>query len=138
MHLLTLLTVFRMVVLPVQFQDRELGTTREQQQALVLQAQEYFNRQFAGTGKTFVFELAQPVTLTHPVAWYGTNYPDRKDIRLADAVREACLLLKDQVENPDVPVIRLRVETRIVERESVCDISEHVPFERTGVETVVG
>lgn len=98
MHLLTLLTVFRMVVLPVQFQDRELGTTREQQQVLVLQAQEYFNRQFAGTGKTFVFELAQPVTLAHPVAWYGTNYPDRKDIRLQDAVREACLLANDQVD----------------------------------------
>ena len=98
MHLLTLLSIFRMVVLPVQFQDRELGTTREQQQALVQQAQEYFNRQFAGTGTTFVFELAPATTLQHPVAWYGTNYPDRKDIRLADAVREACLLLKDQVD----------------------------------------
>ena len=98
MHLLTLLSIFRMVVLPVQFQDRELGTTREQQLALVQQAQEYFNRQFAGTGTTFVFELAPAATLQHPAAWYGTNYPDRKDIRLADAVREACLQLKDQVD----------------------------------------
>ena len=46
MHLLTLLTIFRMVVLPVQFQDRELGTTPEQQEVLVQQAEEYFNRQF--------------------------------------------------------------------------------------------
>ena len=60
------------------------------------------------------------------------------DVFPKDIGKWAVMLLKDQVENPDVPVIRLRVETRIVERESVCDISEHVPFERTGVETVVG
>lgn len=90
MHLLTLLTIFRMVVLPVQFQDRELGTTPEQQEVLVQQAEEYFNRQFAGTGRTFRFELGPTVVLRHSVAWYGSNYPDRKDTHLADAVREAC------------------------------------------------
>ena len=90
MHLLTLLTIFRMFVLPVQFQDRELTTTPEQQQALVRQAQEYFNRQYTGTGQTFRFELGPTVTLRHSVSWYGSNFPDRKDTHLADAVREAC------------------------------------------------
>ena len=90
MNVLMLLTIFRMVVLPVQFEDRELATSRAEQQALVRQMQDYFNRQFTGSDRTFRFELALPVTLPHPVGWYGANYPDRKDIRLADAVREAC------------------------------------------------
>lgn len=90
MNVLILLTIFRMVVLPVQFEDRELTSSRAEQQALVRQMQDYFNRQFTGSDRTFHFELAPTATLPHPVAWYGANYPDRKDIRLADAVREAC------------------------------------------------
>ena len=98
MHLLTLLTIFRMFVLPVQFQDRELTTTPEQQQALVRQAQEYFNRQYTGTGQAFRFELGPTVTLRHSVSWYGSNFPDRKDTHLADAVREACQAVRDAVD----------------------------------------
>ena len=93
-----LLTVFRMVVLPVQFEDRELATSRAQQEKLVRQMQDYFDRQFAVSGTTFRFELAPTVTLGHPAGWYGANYPDRKDIRLADAVREACQQVNDRVD----------------------------------------
>ena len=116
MLLTLLLGVFRMIVLPVEFQDREFTTTPEQQAALVQQAEDYFNRQFnaaggqpgtsnnkintkAGAeGTTFVFELGPAVTLGHPMAYYGANYSDRRDIRIQDAVREACNKLKDEID----------------------------------------
>ena len=97
MNLFVALSIFRMVVLPVQFEDRELQTSRAQQQLMLQQAQTYFDRQFASTGQTFRFELGPTVTLGHPVAWYGANHPDRKDFRLAEAVREACLAANDKV-----------------------------------------
>ncbi len=40
----------------------------------------------------------------------------------------AVKLLRDKIENPAGPVIRLRIETTIIERESVCDFSDTVPF----------
>ena len=117
MFLTLLLTVFRMVVLPVEFQDRQFVTSREEQEALVQQAEMYFNRQFsvgqinsnsktkAGAaskaiddGMTFAFELAPAVTLSHAVAYYGANYSDRRDIRIQEAVREACNKLKDEID----------------------------------------
>lgn len=96
--LLVLLSVFRMVVLPVQFEDRELATARAQQEELVQQAQAYFDRQFAGSGTTFRFELAPAVTLQQKAAWYGANYPDRKDVRIGEAVREACMQAQGKVD----------------------------------------
>ncbi len=97
MKFFVLLSIFRMVVLPVQFEDRKLQSTHEEQEALLQQAEAYFERQFASTGQAFSFELGPTVSLAHPVAWYGANYPDRKDVRLADAVREACLAANGQV-----------------------------------------
>ena len=99
MLLTLLLNVFRMVVLPVEFQDRQFVTGREEQQAVVQQAEDYFNRQFAAEdGMTFQFELATAVTLSHPVSYYGANYSDRRDIRIQEAVREACNKLKDEID----------------------------------------
>lgn len=40
----------------------------------------------------------------------------------------AVTLLRERICNPLGPVIRLRVETSLVERESVCDYSDYVPF----------
>ena len=40
----------------------------------------------------------------------------------------AIRILLDHIENPDSPIIRFRVETSLVERESVCDFSDHVPL----------
>lgn len=39
----------------------------------------------------------------------------------------AVTLLCDQITNPFGPVIRLRIETTLVERESVCDFADYVP-----------
>jgi len=84
-----LLSVFRMIVLPVEFPDRAFTATPAQLEATVRQAERYFNRQFDGK-TTFEFTLAPVTTLSRETAYYGANYSDRKDINLAEAVREAC------------------------------------------------
>ena len=40
----------------------------------------------------------------------------------------AVRILLDQIENPDSPVIRFRVETSLIERESVCNFADHIPI----------
>lgn len=93
-----LLSVFRMIVLPVEFADRPFSATPQELQATVRQAEQYFNRQFEGSGTSFRFELAPSVTLTQKCAWYGANQPERRDVRLGDAVREACRQLQGRVD----------------------------------------
>lgn len=51
------------------------------------------------------------------------------DVYANDIGKWSVQLLKDQIENPDAPVIRLRLETKIIERESVCDFADYVPFD---------
>jgi len=91
MHLLiaTLLAAYRMIVIPVQFEDREFVTDRDDIAGRLFRTESYFNAQFRGT-KTFSIDLAPTVTLSHNAAYYGANYPDRKDVLLHEAVREAC------------------------------------------------
>ncbi|MBP5337660.1 MAG: immune inhibitor A [Bacteroidales bacterium] len=92
-----LLTVFRMVVLPVQFPDRQFTHSRQALEADVARAEAYFNRQFGG-GMTFRFDLAPAaVTLSRPYAWYGADAADRKDVRFGEAVREALDLQQGQL-----------------------------------------
>ena len=96
MMLLTLLTVFRMVVLPVQFSDRQFTQSREQMEAMAAQAEAYFNRQFGGA-TTFQFDLAPITTLSHTLEWYGANDGARRDVRVAEAVREAVQAQQTQI-----------------------------------------
>ena len=86
MNALLLITVFRMVVIPVEFEDRGFAAGREEQAAMVQEAEAYFNRQYGE--KAFEFALGPLVRLGREVAWYGADYPDRRDVRLGDAVRE--------------------------------------------------
>lgn len=88
--LLTLLTaVFRMVIIPAQFQDCSFTCSREELGEYCSSIQEYFNAEYRGS-KTFEFTLAPTVTLQYGHAYYCANYSDRKDILLHEAVREAC------------------------------------------------
>ena len=96
MFALTLITIFRMVVIPVEFEDRGFATGRSEQEAVVQEAAAYFNRQYGENA--FEFVLGPAVKLGHKVAWYGSDYPDRRDVRLGDAVREACTALQGQVD----------------------------------------
>ncbi len=92
-----ILTIFRMVVIPVQFEDREFGCTAEELEATVSLSEEYFRRQFRG-GRDFSFDLAPIVTLPKKVAYYGSNYSDRRDVLLHEAVRTACSLSSGSVD----------------------------------------
>ena len=94
---LTLIAVFRMVVLPVQFQDREFRVSRGELEAETAAAEAYFNRQFAGE-REFRFELAPVRTLPKQLAYYGGNHAGQRDARLEEAVREACLLADADVD----------------------------------------
>ena len=85
-----------MVVIPVEFEDRGFAAGREEQAAMVQEAEAYFNRQYGE--KAFEFALGPQVRLGREVAWYGADYPDRRDVRLGDAVREACTALQGQVD----------------------------------------
>lgn len=84
-----LLAVFRMVVIPVQFEDREFVCTAGQLKETVRQAETYFNTQ-PGMDTGYSFDLAPIVTLPKKVSYYGANYSDRKDVLLHEAVRYAC------------------------------------------------
>ncbi len=85
----TLLTVFRMVVIPVQFEDRDFTCTVEQLGQTVQQAEDYFNSQ-PGLEDEYRFDLVPVITLPKPVSYYGANYSDRQDVLLHEAVRYAC------------------------------------------------
>ena len=96
-QLAILLSVFRMVVIPAQFQDRQFSCTEAELEQTVLLAQDYFNDQSGGETE-FIFDLAPAVTLSKPCSYYGSNYSDRRDALLYEAVREACSLVSDRID----------------------------------------
>ena len=96
MNALLLITVFKMVVIPVEFEDRGFAAGRSEQEAMVAEAEAYFNRQYGQ--QAFAFTLGPAVKLGHEAAWYGADYPDRRDVRLGDAVREACTAIQAQAD----------------------------------------
>ena len=91
------LAAFRMIVIPVQFQDRQFSCTEAELSATVLSAQEYWNDQL-GRYTGFSFDLAPVVTLSREYSYYGRNYSDRYDAQLYEAVREACRLSSGNVD----------------------------------------
>lgn len=92
---LILLSVFRMVVIPVQFSDTKFTASEEQLLNTVQSAESYFRAQPSGIlpGKPasgqVEFTLAPVVTVSEKLSYYGANYSDRKDVLLHEAVREA-------------------------------------------------
>ena len=96
MSVAVFLAVFRMVVLPVQFEDRPFAQSQQQLRETVAQAEAYFRRQY-GDAAGFQFDIAPVTTLAHPLAWYGANDGTRRDIRLHEAVREAVEAQQGQI-----------------------------------------
>lgn len=94
------LAVFRMVVIPAQFEDKAFVSSSVQIEKNMSTAEQYFNEQFQGI-KSFSFEIAPTVTLSRPLAYYGSNYPDRRDVLLHEAVREACILSDEAINFAD-------------------------------------
>lgn len=86
-----------MVVIPVQFQDLQFTCTETELASTVLAAQNYCNDQVAGQCN-FVFDLAPTVTLSKDHSYYGSNFSDRRDALLYEAVREACNLSSGNID----------------------------------------
>ncbi len=51
------------------------------------------------------------------------------DAHPCEAGKWAVKLLQERIENPTEPVVRLRIETTIIERESVCEFSRTIPYQ---------
>lgn len=86
--LLTILSVFRIAVIPAQFQDTEFTYGSEDIRPVLDKATQYLNTQFRGS-RTFEFTLASPVTLRHNISWYGANANSVHDQGIYEAVTEA-------------------------------------------------
>ena len=91
------LTVFRAVVIPVQFQDTEFTYGQEDLHQVIDKASQYLDTQFRGS-MTFEFTLASPVTLSHKRVWYGANAKDIHDQHIPDAVVEACRASDEEID----------------------------------------
>ena len=91
------LSVFRMVVIPVQFEDVSFSCGTDVLAAKVAEAERYFGDQPAGYDG-FEFDLAPVVTLGKEVSYYGANYSDRRDALLHEAVRQACTASRNAVD----------------------------------------
>ena len=91
------LSVFRMVVIPVQFEDVSFSCGTDVLAAKVAEAERYFCDQPAGYDG-FEFDLAPIVTLGKEVSYYGANYSDRRDALLHEAVRQACTASRNAVD----------------------------------------
>lgn len=91
------LAIFRMVVIPAQFQDRQFTCSETELEGVVMAAQDYFNGQL-GSSTTFTFDIAPAVTLSREYSYYGSNYSDRRDALLYEAVKEACSLSSENID----------------------------------------
>lgn len=97
-----LLSVFRMAVIPVQFEDKIFSADETEIQHEIARAEEYFNAQLSvlcpGGGHSVEFVMAPKVTVSRELSYYGANYTDRRDVLLHEAVREACRLSRNSVD----------------------------------------
>lgn len=91
------LALMRFVVIPVQFDDVKLQSGEEQLTSLCVRAQKYFEHQFSPDG-SFHFDLTRTVTLSKGIAYYGSNYSERKDVLLSEALKEACEQLNPEID----------------------------------------
>lgn len=117
---LILLSVFRMVVIPVQFSDTKFTASEEQLLNTVKSAESYFRAQPSGIlpGKPasgqVEFTLAPVVTVSEKLSYYGANYSDRKDVLLHEAVREAVKMSTGAVDFSLLTTIRTDMWTMYI------------------------
>lgn len=95
--LLILLDIFRMIAIPVQFQDREFTVPQEDIAAGASRVESYLNDQFRQS-RTFQIDLAPVTKISASEQYYGKNSPDRKDEKLRELVIEACNASKTAVD----------------------------------------
>lgn len=82
----------RVAVVPVEFSDVSFQDKTINVDKKVARAKEYFNDQFSPY-RSFRFDVLPTVKLSRAQSWYGANSTTRKDERIDQLVRDACLLL---------------------------------------------
>lgn len=98
--ILTLLTTFRLLFIPAEFQDAKFSLNSEELHQKILQCQDYYNSEFVSAYgiDEFVFECAPTISLSQTASFYGSNYSDRKDVQIHQAIREACTLSNNAID----------------------------------------
>lgn len=89
-----LLTIFRTVIIPIQFQEREFTCSEQDIRSTISSAESYLDTQFRGT-ITFNIDLAPTVTLDHPASYYGRNGELEHDYLIHEALISACKASSD-------------------------------------------
>lgn len=85
------------ILIRAQFQDLPLSSTQEQTEALAERCEQYFDSQF-GTAGDFLFDIGPIVDLAHGYAYYGANDGTGPDVRIHEAVSEACKAADQEVD----------------------------------------
>lgn len=93
--ILSILTLFRVIVLPVNFQDCAIASDSVAVASMLDDAGTYFREEL---GDTLSFELAPPVTLPKQTSYYGRNISDTHDERIHEAVIRAVRDVQQEVD----------------------------------------
>ena len=92
-----LLSVFRTVIIPAQFQDREFTHSEDEIARVVESARSYFDDQYNGK-MSFQFDIAPIVTLPDGYAYYGANGETENDLHITDGISKACKMSAQYVD----------------------------------------
>lgn len=93
--LVSILSVFRVIVLPVQFQDCGLTYDSDALSSVMDKASEYMSEQLSDT---VCFELGPISTLPKPTEYYGKNVVDTHDEKIHEAVTATCREVQKDVD----------------------------------------
>lgn len=93
--LVSILSVFRVIVLPVQFQDCKMSTDTTEICSMLADASEYLSEQLDDTVR---FELGPLTTLPKPTDYYGKNVVGVHDEKIHEAVIQACRAVQKSVD----------------------------------------
>ena len=95
--LAVLLSIFRVVVIPTQFQDAEFTYPADAFAPVLEKAGKYLDDQFRGLYE-FHFDIAGTVTLSHTTDYYGANSPGIHDALIYEAAAEACRAVDNDMD----------------------------------------
>ena len=93
-----LLSVFRVLVIPAQFEDCPITSEREDIRSMLGEASAYFNSQNAPDTVSVQFELAPTITLPAKTSYYGRNGSAAHDLKIYEAVCAACRQAADSLD----------------------------------------
>lgn len=92
--IISILSLFRVIVLPVQFQDCGMTADSTSVSMMLQEASDYFTEQ---TNDTVSFELGPVTTLPKTLKYYGKNVAGYHDEKMHEAVVYACRNVQNRI-----------------------------------------